>query len=491
MTVNPKKLRPYDQPPRRRRSLIPTAPGTAATGFLVAAALWLVVATVLGLLALGLRIVTFEFTFPLLLGLEFELNERRVDYAFLNATAFGWLSNAGFAAVAFMTPRLIGRPVLTEAGLNLGLVIWNLAVAGGIGALYVFELGPHAPLTAFPWFVMGGLATGAFIVTAIFVGTAATSLRSAYVSTWFAGIALLSLLGLTSLAAGLDVLETFFGLDALPTALASVFIERAISVLWLLGMVYATLHYVVPQAAGQPLYSGGLGLLTWLTWLLLAPVAALGVLLDASVPFFVTTIGAVATMLLLVPAALALANLSLTMQGRWTLLFGTGAAAFAMVSLVFLLAVSMLEAIGALRAVRVFVGGTDWETGLFVWAAYGAFGFAALALAEHGLPRLLKRAWGGGIMSSAALWLAFGGVTIAGLALMGGGMAQASLMAQGVAPDAMGEQLLVYRAAGLAGFGLVALAGLAHLGDQFLMYTSAEPIEYATPDRSAPAAAGH
>ena len=50
MTVNPKKLKPYDTPPKRRRSLIPEAPDSAATGFFVAAALWLALATALGVL---------------------------------------------------------------------------------------------------------------------------------------------------------------------------------------------------------------------------------------------------------------------------------------------------------------------------------------------------------------------------------------------------------------------------------------------------------
>src|SRR5918997_985938 len=80
--------------PRRR---------TAATGFFVAAALWLAVAAGLGVLAIGLRLVEFELSIPLgLFGLSFELDARRVDYAFVNATVFGWLTNAGFAAIAFM-----------------------------------------------------------------------------------------------------------------------------------------------------------------------------------------------------------------------------------------------------------------------------------------------------------------------------------------------------------------------------------------------------
>ena len=492
MTVNPKKLRPYDVPPKRRRSLIPEAPDSAATGFFVAAALWLALASGLGVLAIGLRLIDFSFSFSLyLFDLSFTLDARRVEYAFANATVYGWLTNAGFAAVAFMTPRLLGRRLAMEKGLNGAFAIWNLSLAGGIAALYVFDLGPHAPLTAFPWLIDGGLALGALIVTGAFFVTAAASLRGSYVSLWFAGVALLSLLGLLSVNAGLGLLDFFLDVPELLIALVSVYIERALSVLWLLGMAYATLYYVVPRGTGQPLAWAGIGMLTFVTWLVLAPVAGLAAVVDTSIPYTITSVGIVATMLLLAPAALTVVNLVQTMQGRWTLVFGTGTAAFAIVSLAFLFAASLLEAIGALRAVDQFVGGTDWERGVFLWASYGTFTFAALALAAHALPRILRRSWGGGFLSGAELWLAFGGVTVAGLALMGGGLAEASLLAEGTAPDAVDAGLMIYRAIAFLGFGMVALAGLALLTNLFLMYTSGEPADYAVPGQSAPAAAGH
>jgi len=492
MTVNPKKLRPYDTPPKRRRSLIPEAPDSAATGFFVAAALWLALATALGTLAIGMRLVDISFSFGLgFFDLSLTFDARRVEYAFVNATVYGWLTNAGFAAVAFMTPRLLGRRLAMEKGLNGALVIWNLSLAGGIAALYVFDLGPHAPLTAIPWLIDGGLALGALIVTGAFFATAATSLRGSYVSLWFAGVALLSLLGLLSLNAGLGLIDFFLDLPELLIALASVYIERAISVMWLLGMAYATLHYAVPRGTGQPLAWAGIGMLTFVTWLVLAPVAGLAALVDVSIPYAITSVGIVATMLLLVPAALAVVNLVQTMQGRWTLVFSAGTAAFAIVSLSFLFAASLLEAIGALRVVDELVGGTDWERGVFLWSAYGTFTLAAFALAEHALPRILRRAWGGGFLSGAQLWLAFGGVTVAGLALMAGGLAEGSLLAEGTAPDAIGEAVMIYRAVAFGGFGMLALAGLAFLANLFLMYTSGEPVDYAVSGQSATAAAGH
>ncbi len=492
MTVNPKKLRPYDQPPRRKRALIPGGPDTAATGFLVVAALWFGVATGLGVLALGMRIVSFEFSLPLpVFDLSFDFNLQLVESAFINATVYGWLSNAGFAAIAFMTPRLTGRRLVGETFVNVGLLIWNMSVAGGIAALYIFDSGVHAPLTAFPWFIDGGLATGAFIVTAAFVLTVGMEVRSAYISTWFAAAALLALLGLTTLNALLSFADGFFNLPQVLTALASLYIDRGIVLLWLLGTAFAALHYVVPRASGLPLASGGLAILTWLTWLVLAPLSGLGLLLDSSVPFFVTSLGAVGTMLLMVPASLTVINLVMTISGRWSLLFASGAAAFAAVSLAFLLASSLLDAIGALRSVQAAFSGTAWDTGVFVWGAYGAFGFAAIAMAEHALPRLLRREWGGGFLSDAQLWLAFGGVAIAGVALMGGGMAVGSFLSQGVDPEALDQGVFVYRAAAFAGFGLVALAALAHLVNLFLMYTSGEPAEYTAPGGAVAAGAGH
>ncbi len=493
MTVNrnPKKSRPYDQPPKRRRKLIPDAPGSSATGFLIAAALWLLVATGIGVLALVIRLVPFELTFPLgVFELAFELNTRRVDAAFVNATVFGWLSNAGFAAVAFMTPRLLGRPLVAEKLMNVAMLFWNMALAGGIAALYVFELGPNAPLTAMLWLFDGGLATAALIVTGAFLATVGSSVRTAYVSTWFAGVALLGLLGLLGLNATLGVASLFLDIDEVTTALISLVIDRGIVVIWLLGITYATLFYVVPRASGQALASGGLALLTFVAWLALAPGSLLAELRIPEVPAVITTAGSVATMLLLVPAALAVVNLVQTMEGRWTLLFGTGAVGFAAVSLAFLLGASLLEAIGALRAIDAQVGGTDWERGLFLWSAFGTYSFAAFALSEHALPRLLRRSWGGGALSGSLLWLTFGGATVAGLALMGGGLAEGTLRAAAAAPEQMTAALAPYRAVAFLGFGLVALGAVAMLVNLFLLYTSGEPVEYVVPGQAA-TAAGH
>ena len=74
MAVNPKKLRPYDQPPKVRRPIIPNEPDNAATAFLVAALVWFLVATGIGVLWTALQLfpdqLTLRLSAPTFSGVE-------------------------------------------------------------------------------------------------------------------------------------------------------------------------------------------------------------------------------------------------------------------------------------------------------------------------------------------------------------------------------------------------------------------------------------
>jgi cytochrome c oxidase cbb3-type subunit 1 len=492
--VNPKKLRPYDEPPKRRRSLIPGAPDSAATAFLVGAMLWLPLALGIGLLGALMRFVPLDFHLAMGIfgiGFDIDFNAALVDKAFANALVYGWLSNAGFAAATFMAPRLTGRRLAVEPLVVLGFLAWNGAALAGIGALYVFDQGPSSTLGSFPWFVHGGLAAGAFIVTASFLATVVPTLRTAYISIWFTGIALLSIMGFTGLNALIGLLDFVIGLPDLAVALGTLLTDRATILMWLLPMALASLYYVVPRATGQPLESHGLAILAWVAWLATAPLAVLSVAVDPVVPFIVTSLGSAVSIALLFPIAITVVNLVLSTRGRWTLLFGTGPVAFAAVSMAFLLAAVMLDGIGTLGSVRQHVGGTDWVRGAQLWALLGAFTLAGLAFSEHAVARVLHRDWGTTPLAAAQLWCTFAGATLAGLALMGAGMAEGSFRARAADPETIAAGLVGYEIAAFVGIGLAALGGLAALINLFLAYTSGQPVERAAPAQPAAVAAGH
>ncbi|HSF03656.1 MAG TPA: cbb3-type cytochrome c oxidase subunit I, partial [Solirubrobacterales bacterium] len=436
--------------------------------------------------------LTIRLEMPTFSGvLTFELSPATTTSGFWNALVYGWLGNAGLGAVFFITPRLVGRRLVGETMASAAAALWNVGLLAGLTAIYVPQLTAPGALTEFPVPVDGVLLLALLLANAAFWRTVLGSAgRLPYVSIWYFGVALLALLGLYGLAA-LASLEPFITLPAAPAALVNAFYGRALQTLCLGGLAFGTLYYVIPRAAGNPLYSGGLALLGWLLWLGFSTLAPLAALVDVSVPFAITQIGNAATFLLVLPAFLLVANLLLSLSGRWTLLLSPGTVPFALVALTFLVATSLLEAIGSLGSVHALVGRTGWGVGVQLFALLGTATLSFLALADHAFPRILRRDWGGTLLAEATLWAAFTGAALAGLALIAGGVAHGSLLAQGAPADEVSGLLLWFRLVLGAGLGLSALAAAIVALNVFLMYTSGRRADYAILGDAVAASSAH
>ena len=487
MAVNPKKLRPYDQPPKVRRPILPREPDNAATAFLVGALVWFLTASGIGLLWVAYQLfpdqLTLHLEMPTLSGvLSFELSPATTTSGFWNSLVYGWLGNAGLGAIFFITPRLLGRRLASETMASAAAALWNIGLIAGLAAIYVPQLAGSGALTEFPLPVAGVLLLALLLANAAFWRTVLASAdRLPYVSIWYFGVSLLAMLGLYGLISTAQLLNVMhlFSLSAAGMALANAFYGRALETLCLSGMAIGTLYYVIPRAAANPLYSAGLAMLGWLLWLGLSSLAPLASLVDVSVPFAITQIGNVATFLLVLPAFLVVANLLLSLSGRWTLVLSPGTVPFALVALTFLVASALLAAIGSLGSVHALVGSTEWGVGVRLFALLGTATLAFLALADHAFPRLLRRDWGGTLLAEATLWAAFAGAAVAGVALIAGGVVHGSLLAQAATPDEIDGFVFWFRLALGAGISLSALAAAIVALNVFLMYTSARPAEYA------------
>jgi cytochrome c oxidase cbb3-type subunit I len=485
MAVNPKKLRPYDQPPKVRRSLIPDQPDNAATLYLVAALVWFLIAAGIGLLWAAIHLfpnqLTFSLEMPALRGtLKFVLDPATVSSGFWNSIVYGWLGNAGLGAIFFIAPRLLGHRLVGERMASISAGLWNVGLLAGLTIVYIPQLAGSGALTEFPPPVDGLLLLGLLLANGSFWRTVMVSAeRLPYVSIWYFGVALLAFLGLYGLVSLVPLLSLVgITVSATGQALAVAFYGRALETLCISGIAIGTLYYVIPRAAINPLYSWGLAMLAWLLWLGLSTLAPLAALVDTSVPFAITELGNVATFLLVVPAFLVVANLLLTMTGRWTLVLSPGSVPFALVATTFLVATTMLEAIGSLGSVRTLVGATEWGVGVRLFAFLGTATLAFLALADHAFPRVFRRDWGDTMLTEATLWAAFAGAGLAGLALIAGGIANGSLLAQAAPADQITGTLFWFRLVLGAGLGLWGLAALVETLNVFLMYTSARPADY-------------
>jgi len=492
MAVNPKKLRPYDQPPRVRRPIIPNGPDNAATAFLVAALIWFVLATGIGLLWVGTQlfpdVVRMSLEMPSFGGvITFEFNSGTVGSGFWNSLVYGWLGNAGLGAIFFITPRLLGRRLVDEGMASMSAMLWNIGLLAGLTAIYVPQVVAKGALMEFPLAVDGALVLALLLANDSFWRTLLTVReRLPYVSIWYFGVALAAFTGLYALA----TLVPLLGLPAAGAALANAFYARAIETLWVTGVALGALYYLIPRATGNPLFSWGMAMLAWALWLGLATFAPLSALVDVSVPFAVTQIGNVATLLLMLPAFLVVANLLQTITGRWALVLSPGTIPFALVAVTFLAATALLEAIGALGSVRALVAGTEWGVGVRLFALLGTASLAFLALADHAFPRLLRRDWRGALLAEANLWSVFAGTAVAGFALMAAGIVHGSMRFDGAPAADIDGTIFWFRLVVGAGIGLAALGAAIAALSVFLMYTSARRADYAVVGEAAPAA-GH
>ena len=484
MAVNPKKLRPYDEPPKVRRPIVPNTPDTAATTFLVASLIWFVTATGIGLLWVALQLfpdtLSLTLSMPTFKGvISFAINPATTTSGFWNSLVYGWLLNAGLGAVLFISPRLLGCRLVGEGIATSGAWLLNAGLAAGLVSLYVPQLALKGALTEYPLPVDGVVLLGLLAVNYAFWRTLlASGERLPYVSFWYFGVALLAVLGLYSLVSMLPFIGLFVKISDTAMALAVAFYGRALETLGVGGLLIGTLYYVIPRASGNPLYSWGLAMLGWLLWLGFATLAPLAGLVDRSVPFAITELGNVATFLLVVPAFLVVANLLQTMTGRWTLALSAGTIPFALVAIAFLVATTLLEAIGSLGQVRALVGSTEWSVGVRLFAYLGTATLAFLALVDHALPRLLRRDWGDTMLVQLSLWASFAGAAVAGLALLAGGIAQGSLVVSGAPPEQVTGTVFWFLVASGLGISLAALGALIVALNAFLMYTNARPADY-------------
>jgi cytochrome c oxidase cbb3-type subunit 1 len=102
---------------------------SASTNFIVSAAVWLVLGTLMGL------VLAIEFVFPdFARGIPW-LVFGRLRQAHVNTVLFAWLSGGMMGCWLYMVPRLTGRKIWSELLGNFSVIAWNVSLLFGILAI--------------------------------------------------------------------------------------------------------------------------------------------------------------------------------------------------------------------------------------------------------------------------------------------------------------------------------------------------------------------
>ena len=426
---------------------------------------------------------SFTFIIELPFGLSVEFTADTVAAGFRHTFAWGWLTNAALGAIFFATPRLTGRPITGQRTAVLGMIIWNVGFAAGLALLYIPQLVDEGTVTGFPFVVNLILVLG-LLLTSLSFWRSVFGAEHAFISLAWFGVGMLTLLGLVIEASVVSLLN----LDPTTDALAEAMWIRAWTLLFAIGVTIGGLHYLVPRLSGQPLASGALAWFGLWTWAVLGVIAIFGAAVHPSIPYALVSAGNAATMMLLLPVLAVVANLAMTLRGRWALVLSPGPLAMAVASLVFLGGSVVLAGIGSLREVQAAVAHTEWPIGVVAFALGGAASIGLMAVGEHAWPRMLHRSHQGGLVAYAVTWSALVGAAVMGAALIAGGLFHVGLVADGTAPDEILTSLLPIHLIAWAGLGLLGLAAAGHAVEAYLLAAHGRPVHTAVAG-TAPAAA--
>ncbi len=403
-----------------QRAAIDKTTRLPALFFFVSASVWLVIATLLGLLS------SVKFVSPEFLDWEWT-NYGRTQPAFINALVYGWAIQAGLGVMVWIMARLCRTPLKNPITLVVAGHFWNLGVTIGVAGI----LTGHAtaakmlefPAAAWPILLVAYLLITIWLVV-MFV---ARRQQATYVSQWYIMAAVLSF-PWSYLTANL-VINTFGKGGVMGPATASWFSGNLLF-LWLVPVGLASAYYIIPKVVGRPIASYQLA--TGAFWSLMALGGWTGVqeLMGAAIPTWMTALSGGAQILMLLPVIAVGVNHFLTVRGNHNLVSQSPALRFTFFASVgycsacFIMALISMAKVGAYAQFGLAgdAGQLACVYGFFTMAMFGAIYFI--------VPRVTKCEWlSGERISRHFLLSAYGIVFVVGslfsAGLFSGGAASA------------------------------------------------------------------
>ncbi len=355
---------------------------SAATNYLLSAAVWLVIGTVFGLL------LTIEFVFPDFAKGVAQLVFPRLRQAHVNTVLFAWLSGAMMGTWLYMVPRLTGRKIYSELLGNFGVIAWNMSVAIGITAI-LYGHTQSREYAEMIWgvdvAVMVVLLTNAFNILTTIHHRVEPKL---YASLWFI-IATVTLFPMVYFIGNVMWVVPAGALVGINDATLNWFYGHNVLGLWFTLGLLAVIYYIVPKETGTPLYSLSLSLIAfWGTLVFYTGVGAHH-LLWAPIPYWLKTVAVAESIGMVIPVVATLFNIMLTMRGNWSHVRSSVPLLYVLTGWAAYILVSFQGTNEALRGVNEITHFTQYVPG---HAMLGLMSFSAsccIAGAYYVLPRAL------------------------------------------------------------------------------------------------------
>lgn len=420
--------------------------------FLVSAVLWLLAGTLFAIIA------SHKLTNPAFMMFEEWASFGRMRSAHLNAMAYGWANNVGFAVALWLMARLSRTAVKFVPIILTAAVTWNAAVTIGIWGILKgdmtsmewLEMPPYiTPLLAFSYALIGLWAMIAFKYR---------QTGHVYVSQWYILAALFWFPWLYSIA---QIVIFFAPARGVVQAITNWWFAHNVLGLWLTPLGLASAYYFIPKVLGKPIHSYHLSLVGFWSLALFYNWAGTHHLIGGPIPAWVSTAGTVASVMMVIPVLVTALNHHLTVVGEASRVWASPTLRFTVFGAMSYTLTSFAGSAMAVPDVNVITHFTHFTVGHAHHGVYAFFTMVMFGAIYYMLPRLVHKEWPSSALIKVHFWCCGLGIGMMVTALSIGGWIQGWEMSQTTKPflDIVNDTKVWLAARTISGV----LIGIGHL----------------------------
>lgn len=418
---------PYNEPDTEARASLARIDASVRNVgllFLVASVVWLMIGTLLALLA-SFTLHPPNFIAGAIADIEW-LTFGRVRSAHLNAMAFGWGNNAIFLVAIWLMARLSRTEIRHQGMLYIAAIFWNVAVligvwgilAGDITSVEWLEMPTYVtPLVAFSYALIGVWGILAF---------ANRQTDHVYVSQWYLLAAFFWFPWLYTI---IQIMIFFEPARGVVQALANWWFAHNVLGLWFTPVGLAAAYYFIPKVLGRPIYSYYLSILGFWSLALFYNWAGVHHLIGGPVPAWVISAGTVGSVMMVIPVVVTAINHHMTVVGPFRPVIQSPTLLFTVFGAISYTLVSLLGSAMALRSVNEITHFTHFTVGHAHHGVYAFFTMIMFGSIYYILPRLVGKEWPSAALIRIHFWFTALGISLMLFALHAGGWLQGVMMA--------------------------------------------------------------
>ena len=390
----------------------------------VSAAVWLLISSILGLIA------AIKFHGPGFLAGAAWLTLGRVRPAATNALVYGFAIQAFLGILTWIICRLGRIPLIGFRSATIGGLIWNLGVT--VGVLGILAGGS----TSFEWLEMPKAAPpllfAGFTIIAICALVTFHFRREPdlYVSHWFLLGGLFWFVWIYSAAA---LLLLYFPVRGVMQVVVDAWYVSNLLHIWFGGVGLGIIFYFLPKLLQVPLRTSTMAAFVFWTLVLLAPWTGMVSLLGGPVPAWMLSTSVFANAMMITPWIAVSMVLASTLAGDKTKVVEPAALRFIRFGAWAYLIVTAGSILLGVPIIARVTHLTWVEPGRNLLALYGFVAMVAFGAIQYIVPRLARVAWPSPKLVNVHFWCSAIGAGLICAALGIGGIVQGFRMNIGAA----------------------------------------------------------